>query len=91
MVVNLIGFIPLGFVLLATFYKAGSYPKKHGFLITIVICFTVILAIEFLQAWIPSRSSDSMDLMLNTLGALIGAAICNSLYLRISGRMKENY
>jgi hypothetical protein len=75
MVVNLIGFIPLGFVLLATFYKAGPYPKKHGFLITIAICFTVSLAIEILQAWIPSRSSDSLDLMLNTLGGFIGAMI----------------
>ncbi len=86
MVVNLIGFIPLGFVLLATFYKAGAYSKKHGFLITIAICFTVSLAIEILQAWIPSRSSDSLDLMLNTLGGFLGAKF--SYYIMKGSRHK---
>jgi hypothetical protein len=86
MVVNLIGFIPLGFVLLATFYKAGPYPKKHGFLITIAICFTVSLAIEILQAWIPSRSSDSLDLMLNTLGGFMGAK--SRYYIMKGSRLK---
>jgi hypothetical protein len=86
MVVNLIGFIPLGFVLLATFYKAGPYPEKHGFLITIAICFTVSLAIEILQAWIPSRSSDSLDLMLNTLGGFMGAKF--SYYIMKGSRLK---
>jgi hypothetical protein len=75
MVVNLVGFIPLGFILQATFYQAGSYPKKYGFLITIAMCFTVSLAIETVQAWMPSRSSSQMDLICNTAGAVIGAVI----------------
>ena len=61
-----------GFVLLATFYQAGAYPKKHGFLITMAICFTVSLAIEIVQAWLPSRSSSQMDLICNTAGSVIG-------------------
>jgi VanZ family protein len=63
----------------------------HGVIIAAALCFSVSLLIEIVQAWMPSRSSASLDLLLNTLGALIGAALCKSLYLRISGRMKENY
>jgi hypothetical protein len=74
-IINLIGFIPLGFFLNATFVKAGGSFKRHGVLITIVLCFTVSLSIETLQAWMPSRSSDCLDLVLNTLGALLGVMI----------------
>ncbi len=74
-IINLIGFIPLGFFLNATFVKAGGSFKRHGVLITIVLCFTVSLSIETLQAWMPSRSSDCLDLLLNTLGALLGVMI----------------
>ena len=74
-IINFAGFIPLGFILIATFVKAGGSFEKHGILITVVLCFTVSLAIEILQAWIPSRSSDFLDLLLNTLGALSGVMI----------------
>jgi len=74
-VINLIGFIPLGFFLNATFAKTGGGFKRHGFLITVVFCFFVSLFIEVLQAWIPSRSSDVLDLVLNTLGGLLGAGL----------------
>ena len=74
-IINLIGFIPLGFLLNATFVKIGGFFERHGMLTTVVFCFTVSLSIEILQAWIPSRSSDSLDLILNTLGALLGVMI----------------
>jgi hypothetical protein len=73
--INLMGFIPLGFFLNATFAKAGGSFERHGILITIVFCFFVSLFIEILQAWIPSRSSDVLDLVLNTLGGLFGASL----------------
>jgi len=71
--INLIGFIPLGFFLKATFVKAGGSYERHGILITVVLCFFVSLFIEIYQAWIPSRSSDVLDLALNTLGGGVGA------------------
>lgn len=74
-IINLIGFIPLGFFLNATFVKAGGSFEKHSVLTTVVLCFTLSLAIETLQAWMPSRSSDFLDLVLNTLGALLGVMI----------------
>ncbi len=73
--INFIGFIPLGLVLTATFVKAGSVFEKHAVLMTLALCFTVSLSIEILQAWMPSRSSDLSDLVLNTLGGLAGVLI----------------
>jgi glycopeptide antibiotics resistance protein len=39
------------------------------------LCFLLSLAIELAQAWIPSRSSQMLDLMLNTLGGATGVAL----------------
>lgn len=80
--INLIGFIPLGFFLNATLAKAGEGFERHGVLITIVFCFFVSLFIEIFQAWIPSRSSDILDLLLNTLGGGVGAFIVKCIRLK---------
>jgi glycopeptide antibiotics resistance protein len=78
-IINFIGFIPLGLVFLATFVKAGSVFRQNAVLIAVGLCFTVSLTIEILQAWIPSRSSDFLDLILNTLGGFLGAMIYKHL------------
>jgi hypothetical protein len=77
--INLMGFIPLGFFLNATFLKVGGHFQRNGVLITVVLCFFVSLFIEVLQAWIPSRSSDILDLLLNTAGGLFGASASRSM------------
>jgi len=71
--VNLIGFIPFAFILSATLIRVGGAFEKHGVLITVAFCFLVSLALEILQAWMPSRSSSMLDLVLNTLGGWTGA------------------
>ncbi|MBW1717567.1 MAG: VanZ family protein [Deltaproteobacteria bacterium] len=45
--------------------------------------FSLSLAREVLQSWIPSRSSDCLDLVLNTLGTLLGAMIFVWGYARV--------
>ena len=80
-IINLVGFMPLGFMLAATFIKAGPISAKQSILVTVILCFTLSLAIEIVQAWIPSRSSDSLDLVLNTLGGLAGALI----FMKVKG------
>ena len=72
MVINYFGFIPFGFILFATLIRFGETFEKHGVLITVAFCFSVSLALEIVQAWIPSRSSHMMDLLLNTLGGWSG-------------------
>lgn len=82
-VLNLVGFIPFGFILSATLFKLGGTFEKNNVLITVVLCFTLSLIIEILQAWIPSRSSHMLDLILNTLGALMGTIIYRFFFGRI--------
>ena len=82
-VLNLVGFIPFGFILSATLFKFGGTFEKNNVLITVVLCFTLSLIIEILQAWIPSRSSHMLDLILNTLGAFMGTIIYRFFFVRI--------
>ena len=74
-VINFIGFMPLGFIMIATLIQFHRSFGKRVVLITVALCFLVSLAIEIIQAWIPSRSSQMSDLMLNTCGAWVGAMI----------------
>lgn len=65
--------MPFGFILYGTLIRLGGAFEKQGVLLTVAFCFLVSFAIEILQAWMPSRSSDLLDLLLNTLGAWLGA------------------
>ena len=75
-ILNLIGFMPFGFILFATLIRLDGAFEKHGVLISVAFCLLVSIALEVLQAWIPSRKSHLLDLLLNTLGGLSGAIIC---------------
>jgi len=75
-IINLLGFIPLGFILCASFTESGGIFQKKAILFSAILCFLISLFIEIAQAWIPSRSSQGLDLILNTTGALIGTTIC---------------
>ncbi len=70
---NVIGFVPLGFFLISILNGRGGVSMKHGVLITVILCFGVSLFIEIVQAWIPSRNSSMVDLISNTLGGWIGS------------------
>ena len=85
-IVNLIGFIPFGFILFATLIRVGGAFEKHGVLMTVAFCFLVSLALEILQAWMPSRSSSMLDLVLNTLGGWMGAFTCRFFSRPIRGK-----
>jgi hypothetical protein len=80
LIINLLGFIPSGFILCALFVQAGGILQKKALLLSVFLCFLISLCIEIVQAWIPSRSSQGLDLILNTFGALMGA----KLYMKSS-------
>lgn len=78
-VLNLLGFIPLGMILCALFNETGGVIRKNAVLLSSGFCFLISLSIETAQVWMPSRSSQMMDLVLNTLGAFLGAMFCQSM------------
>ena len=73
MVINITGFIPMGF-LLSALLGHWQQPFRKRLLFVMLACGTISLTIELAQAWIPSRSSQMLDLILNTLGGGIGVA-----------------
>lgn len=78
-VVNFIGFIPFGLVFTAILLRFPGLEGWRAAAVAGLLGFSVSLAIEIGQAWIPSRSSSLLDLLLNTGGALSGAAVCTLL------------
>lgn len=81
---NLAGFIPLGFFLGVVLLRASNKrDKKHIFGI-VLFCFAVSLIIEVTQSWIPSRSSQLLDLLLNTAGGYLGGRLSRSAIGRIA-------
>jgi len=86
-ILNFLGFIPLGLVLSVTIKRVRNKFGKRNILIIVAFCFLVSLTIEIIQAWIPSRSSSIIDLVLNTTGALCGS-FCYYLFLKIRNRKK---
>ena len=76
-VLNLMGFIPLGFVITLTLVGVGGVFKKKAAFMSFILCVVVSLIIEIAQAWMPSRSSSQLDLMCNTAGSVIGIFIAN--------------
>lgn len=78
-VLNLLGFIPLGMILCALFNETGGVIRKNAVLLSSGFCFLISLSIETAQVWMPSRSSQMIDLVLNMLGAFLGAMFCQSM------------
>jgi hypothetical protein len=75
--VNLMGFIPLGY-LMTSFLSAGSQRHKvsRPIILSLTLCASVSFVIEFVQSYLPGRASSIVDLSMNTMGALIGVLFC---------------
>lgn len=72
--INIGGFIPLGFCYCA--YWRRRHTARAAALRAIALGVAVTFAIEILQALLPTRHSGVTDLLTNTLGTCIGTALC---------------
>jgi len=73
--INLGGFVPLGLFFAAVISNGGNKSNRRRAACATIFCLAVSLAVEIFQAWIPSRSSQFLDLLLNTTGGCLGALL----------------
>jgi hypothetical protein len=79
--VNIMGFVPFGFLICAYLSLAGQI--KRPVLVTILLGFMVSLTIETLQAFLPTRDSGTTDLITNTLGTCLGVWLYRLNFWRV--------
>lgn len=78
---NILLFMPLGFL----FYLRLQHRRSMAmFIMTAGCSFLLSSLIEFLQLFIPARTSSLTDIFNNTLGALIGASVSRFYHRAIS-------
>jgi VanZ like protein/concanavalin A-like lectin/glucanase superfamily protein len=77
---NVAGFIPPGFLICA--YLMSTRGRGRSIFLTIFAAATLSFMIEVLQAYIPRRVSGTTDILTNTLGAALGAALARPTLVR---------
>jgi VanZ family protein len=70
---NIAGFMPLGLIVCA--YVRWIKGPWKSILVTTIACGILSLGIEVLQYYVPRRGSGITDIIANTLGAALGAAL----------------
>ncbi len=70
--INVLLFIPMSVLLAFILIRMTSYKRIYIYVFTVIICSVMSLLIEFIQVYIPQRSSSILDLGLNILGAILG-------------------
>ena len=68
---NVLGYGPLGFLLAVAGLRSGHI--RWAVFLAVLGCLLLSLSLETLQSYLPSRIPSNVDLVLNTLGATLGA------------------
>lgn len=72
-IVNILGFIPIGFFLCAYLEDGKHSSARNAFVWTIILGALTSLGIELLQVFLPSRDSSLLDVVNNVVGTTAGA------------------
>ena len=82
---NLLGYAPFGFLLALSFLRRGGGrnrpSNRSAIAVAAAVAALLSLCMEALQSYLPSRVPSNLDLAMNSLGALLGAALAGGLEL----------
>ncbi len=70
---NVAGFVPLGFVFMA--YFSWVHPVSRPWVLVVILGLTTSLASEIWQHFLPTRDSSMADVITNTIGTVAGVAL----------------
>ena len=77
--VNFSGFVPFGFFFYALLGGIGGFAGRHRLMICALAGSAISLFFELVQVYMPTRSSQMSDLILNILGTLAGIMVYKKL------------
>lgn len=87
LVANVVGYIPLGFLLALSFMRRGqvryfaTHPNIGGIGVAVLAGAALSFLMEAVQNFLPSRVASNVDLGLNIAGTLVGAITATALEL----------
>jgi hypothetical protein len=73
--INILGFMPFGLFFAAWFTRSWGLSARKAIMVTVSLAAVLSISIELIQAWIPSRDSQVMDLLMNIFGATVGSLV----------------
>ena len=76
-ILNVAGFIPLGFVMVTYLRMKRWRTRTKAIAAAVFVGFVTSICIELLQVYLPSRDSSLLDVIMNTSGTLIGAGLAS--------------
>jgi len=72
---NILGFMPFGFFISAYLWMRKPHSNFQLLLISVIIAGCMSVFIELVQVYLPTRSSQLIDVMMNMLGTAIGVSL----------------
>jgi len=72
-IVNLIGYMPLGFIMISALPQRWIWKRRAT--ATVLCAVLLSFCMETLQNFLPTRTSSNVDLAANSLGAFLGALV----------------
>jgi len=87
--INIVGFIPFGFFCAAFLCRVKRLRISTIYLTVAIVGLGFSLAIELIQAYIPTRYSDLTDVICNILGTIMGLIIFHKAVFPFSAAAHE--
>ena len=78
-VINILGFVPLGFVAGLCFATSRNVRGAAAAIMAVLAGTALSLTIEYFQSFLPTRFSGETDILTNTLGTAIGVVFSGAM------------